>query len=160
MARKIFIDEGKIQDLPQVLDLIHELAAYVGFADHVENTLEQMQIDGFGDNPIFGLLVAKRGDVVVGASIYYYRYSTWKGKRLYLEDFVVRKEERGQGIGKQLFDATLKKSLSENCSGMMWQVVKHNHRAIDFYNKVNAKFDTDFINCSLESDQIRKIIGS
>lgn len=156
----IIIQEGKPADLPRVLALIHELAAYVGHAMEVDNTVEQMETDGFGANPIYGLFVARRGADVIGAAIYYYRYSTWKGKRLYLEDLVVQSDERGKGVGKLLFETTLKKSLTENCSGMMWQVVKDNHRAIHFYNKYDTKYDKDFMNCSLESEQIRVLLNS
>lgn len=155
----IKITEGRPEDLPQVLELIHELAEHTGFADQVANTVERMLEDGFGDNPIYGLFVAKDGDKVLGAAIYYYRYSTWKGKRLYLEDFVVRHSIRGKGIGKLLFEATLEKSLTENCSGMMWQVVRTNDRAIDFYKKYEVKFDYDFINCGLEKVQIKEILS-
>ena len=156
----INIQEAKLGDLPQVLALIHELAAYVGHAGEVDNSVEQMEIDGFGANPIYGLFVARSGADVIGAAIYYYRYSTWKGKRLYLEDLVVRKDDRGKGVGKLLFETTLKKSLTENCSGMMWQVINDNHRAINFYKKYDTKFDPDFINCSLESEQIRALLNS
>lgn len=157
--KKIIIEAGKVTDLPKVLELIHKLAAYVGYANEVSNTVEQMEIDGFSSNPIYGLFVAREGKDIIGVAIYYYRYSTWKGKRLYLEDLVVREAVRGEGIGKMLFEATLKKSLSENCSGMMWQVVTDNHRAINFYNKYATTYDTDFINCGLESEQIEKILA-
>jgi GNAT superfamily N-acetyltransferase len=159
-VEKIIIEVGKSSDLPQVLELIHELAAYVGHAEEVANTVEQMEIDGFSENPIYGLFVARKGTEIIAAAIYYYRYSTWKGKRLYLEDLVVKSDDRGKGIGKRLFETTLKKSLSENCSGMMWQVVKDNHRAINFYEKYDAEFDEDFMNCSLESLQIKKLLNA
>lgn len=155
----IDIQAGNPADLPQVLELIHELASYVGHAEEVDNSVEQMEIDGFGATPVYGFFVARRGAEVIGAAIYYYRYSTWKGKRLYLEDLVVRNAERGKGIGKLLFETTLKKSLAENCSGMMWQVVRNNHRAIHFYEKYNAIFDQDFMNCSLESAQIKSLLN-
>lgn len=156
----VIIEDGNLADLPQVLELIHELAAYVGHAEEVDNSVKQMEIDGFGACPIYGLYVARRGVDVIGAAIYYYRYSTWKGKRLYLEDLVVRSAERGKGIGKLLFETTLKKSLTENCSGMMWQVVKNNHRAIHFYEKYEANFDQDFMNCSMESADIKLLFNS
>ena len=79
---------GTKEDLPQVLDLVKELATYEKAPDEVTNTVEMMEEDGFGPNPIFGLFVAEEEGKIVGISIYYYRYSTWKGKRLYLEDIV------------------------------------------------------------------------
>lgn len=153
------IRDGKLEDLPQVMELIMELATFTGYADHVSNTVEQMEKDGFGENPIFGFLVAERNGYLEGTSIYYYRYSTWKGKRLYLEDLVVRENLRGQGIGKSLFEATLQKSLNEDCSGMMWQVLDWNKNAIAFYKKYGSKFEAEFTNCNLEADQIKKILG-
>ncbi|MEP2670954.1 MAG: GNAT family N-acetyltransferase [Cyclobacteriaceae bacterium] len=154
----VVIRAGTEEDLPAVLGLIHELAAYTGFSDQVENTVERMKEDGFGVNPIYGLLVAEQDGAILGTSIYYYRYSTWKGKRLYLEDLVVKEEMRKKGIGKLLFEATMKKSLAENCSGLMWQVLDENTNAIAFYKKYNANFDRKFINCSLESKSIQQIL--
>jgi len=156
--KEITIRSGRVKDLPQVLELIKELAAYVGLSDQVENSVAQMEVDGFGDNSVYELLVAERDGAILGTSIYYYRYSTWKGKRLYLEDLVVKESERGKGIGKLLFEATMKKTLSEKCSGMMWQVLDTNKTAMDFYKKYNAKFDRAFINYGLESESIREIL--
>ena len=85
----MLIRKGNKEDLPSVLKLVLELAEYENGLDQVSNTLEKMQEDGFGDHPIYGLIVAEENGLIVGSSIYYYRYSTWKGKRLYLEDLIV-----------------------------------------------------------------------
>lgn len=146
----MIIREGKKEDLPQVLALIKELALYENALEQVENSVSQMEEDGFGDNPIYGLFVAEKDNFLVGISIYYFRYSTWKGKRLYLEDIVVTEKERGTGIGKQLFDRIMQKAKESNCSGMMWQVLDWNDPAINFYKKYyNADFDKEWINCSI-----------
>jgi len=155
----VIVRKGVITDLPPVLELIKELAAYTGYLDQVENTVEQMTIDGFGPDPIYGMLVAERDGVVIGTSIYYYRFSTWKGKRLYLEDFVVRESERGKGIGKLLFEATMKLALDEKCSGMMWQVLQDNKNAIGFYENYKAEFNSKFITCSFEANQMKSILA-
>lgn len=160
MSSEITVRSGVEADLVDVLNLINELATFVGHSDKVENTVERMRLDGFGPKPIYGFFVAEHNGKIVGTSIYYYRYSTWKGKRLYLEDLVVSQAERGKGIGKRLFEVTLKKSLTENCSGIMWQVVSTNDRAIHFYKKYNTTFDTDFINCALEKAQITEILSA
>ncbi len=151
------IREGIKADLPQVLKLIKELAAYEKAADQVENTVEMMEKDGFGDNPIFGFYVAVNDqNNIIGISLYYYRYSTWKGKRLYLEDIVVTENERGSGIGKQLFDKTIRKGVDENCSGMVWQVLDWNEQAINFYKKYyKAHLDGEWINCSISREQMQ-----
>jgi GNAT superfamily N-acetyltransferase len=150
---------GKKEDLPHVLELVKELAAYEKAAHEVINTVALMEQDGFGENPIFGFFVAETNGTIVGISLYYWRYSTWKGKRLYLEDIVVTESQRGGGIGKLLFDRTLQHALDENCSGMMWQVLDWNEPAINFYKKYGSKLDGEWINCTLERDQIEKILS-
>ena len=145
-------------DLPRVLELIKELALYERAPHEVTNTVDRMEMDGFGPNPIYGLFVAENMKGIVGISIYYWRYSTWKGKRLYLEDIIVTEKERGSGIGKLLFDRTMQHAIDENCTGMLWQVLDWNEPAINFYKKYNAKLDGEWINCSLETDQIVEIL--
>ena len=152
------IREGKDGDLPRVLELVRELAAYERALGEVSNTLQAMKEDGFGKNPIFGFFVAEVDQEIVGVSLYYYRYSTWKGKRLYLEDIIVTERMRGQGIGKLLFEATLHYSLNQNCTGMMWQVLDWNEPAINLYKKYSAKMDGEWVNCTLEADEIRQIL--
>jgi GNAT superfamily N-acetyltransferase len=153
------IRKGSIKDLPAALELIKELALYEKAPNEVTNTVQQMELDGFGKNPIFGFFVAENSRGVVGISIYYWRYSTWKGRRLYLEDIVVTEKERGAGIGKLLFDRTMQHALDENCSGMMWQVLDWNEPAINFYKKYyQAKLDGEWINCSLERDEIFQLL--
>ncbi len=144
------IRRGTKEDIPQVFELIKELAIYENGLDQVSNTIEAMEIDGFGENPIFGMFVAEENDAIVGISIYYYRYSTWKGKRMYLEDIVVTESKRGSGLGKQLFDRTIEEGKANKCTGMMWQVLDWNEPAINFYKKYGAGFDEEWINCSLE----------
>ncbi|HEU5292990.1 MAG TPA: GNAT family N-acetyltransferase [Cyclobacteriaceae bacterium] len=154
------IRSGTKQDLPRVLELVKELALYERAPHEVTNTVERMEKDGFGPNPIYGLFVAENERGIVGISIYYWRYSTWKGKRLYLEDIIVTEKERGSGIGKLLFDRTMKHALDEECTGMLWQVLDWNEPAINFYKKYfNAKLDGEWINCSLEAADIKRILN-
>ncbi len=148
------IRKGVKTDLPRVLELIKELALYEKALDQVSNTVSQMEEDGFGDSPIFGFFVAEREETIVGLSLYYFRYSTWKGKRLYLEDIIVTEKERGTGLGKQLVEKTMQFSIEEGCTGMMWQVLDWNEPAIKFYNKYNARIEDEWLNCHLELKQI------
>ena len=152
------IREGKKSDLPRVLELVKELALFEKAPEQVTNTVALMEVDGFGDNPIYGMYVAESDGAIVGISIYYYRYSTWKGRRLYLEDIIVTEAERGKGIGKLLFDRTMKKTLESNCTGMMWQVLDWNEPAIKFYKKYGAKLDDEWVNCNLEAKQIQELM--
>lgn len=150
------IRKGRKEDLPQVFNLIQELALYEKAPDEVTNTVEMMEKDGFGPNPVFDFyVVEKEGDgLIIGTAIYYYRYSTWKGKRLYLEDYIVTKSERGKGAGKLLFEAVLTTSLEDGCTGMMWQVLDWNEPAIKFYKKYGASFEGEWLNCHLQAEEI------
>ena len=144
MGDHVEIRVGKREDLPHVLELIRELAVYERAPDAVVNTVAEMEKDGFGSRPIFGFFVAEVNQRIIGISIYYWRYSTWKGKRLYLEDIVITEKERGRGAGKLLFDRTMQHALDEGCSGMMWQVLEWNEPAIRFYRKYGAKLDDEW----------------
>ena len=153
------IRPGKKSDLPRVLELIKELAEYERAPHEVTNSVAKMEEDGFGPNPIYGFFVAEDSSGIIGLSLYYWRYSTWKGKRLYLEDIIVTEKHRGKGAGKLLFDRTMEKALEENCTGMMWQVLEWNEPAINFYKKYGAKLDDEWTNCNLEAAQIKTILG-
>jgi len=152
------IRTGKKEDLPQVLELVKELALFERAPHEVTNTVERMERDGFGPNPIYGLFVAEDAGRLVGISVYYWRYSTWKGKRLYLEDIIVTESERARGIGKQLFERTMQHALDENCTGMLWQVLEWNEPAINFYKKYGARLDAEWTNGSLEAEQIKMLL--
>jgi GNAT superfamily N-acetyltransferase len=154
------IRAGEKKDLPRALELIKELAAFENAPHEVVNTVALLEQDGFGQNPIYWFFVAENENGIVGISLYYWRYSTWKGKRLYLEDIIVTEKERGSGIGKLLFDRTMQKALEENCSGMMCQVLEWNEPAINFYKKYGAKLDDEWTNCALEADQIKNLLES
>src|SRR5687768_584262 len=155
----IKIREGRKEDLARVLELIKELALFERAPHEVTNTLVRLEEDGFGPHPVYGFFVAELADKIIGLSLYYWRYSTWKGKRLYLEDIIVTESERGKGAGKLLFDRTMMKALEENCTGMMWQVLEWNEPAINFYKKYGSKLDAEWVNCNLEADQIRKLLA-
>ena len=154
----VLIRSGNKEDLPRALELIKELAQYERAPHEVSNTITMMEEDGFGANPIFGFFVAEEDQQIHGISLYYYRYSTWRGKRLYLEDIVVTQSQRGKGIGKLLFEATMKKVLDESCTGMMWQVLDWNKSAIGFYKNYNTRFDNEWVNCHLEVEQIKTLL--
>jgi GNAT superfamily N-acetyltransferase len=138
------------EDIEHILALVKELAIYEKAPNEVSNTPERMLLEGFGENPAFGCILAEKAGVIIGMSLYYYRYSTWKGRRLYLEDIIVTDRERGGGAGKLLFDATIDKAKADDCSGMMWQVLDWNEPAINFYKKYNTRFDAEWLNCHLD----------
>lgn len=156
------IRAGKKEDLKHVFSLIQELAAYEKASEEVTNTLENMEKDGFGPNPVyrFYVLIKKESSEIIGTAIYYYRYSTWKGKRLYLEDYIVTESERGRGAGRLLFEKVMETALQENCTGMMWQVLDWNDPAINFYKKFNASIESGWYNCHLQSREIKLMLDN
>ena len=145
------IRQGNKADLPAALELIRELAIYEKAEHEVANTVEMMEKDGFGAQPVFGFIVAEEDSgEIIGMSMYYYRYSTWKGKRMYLEDLIVKEAKRGSGVGKLLFERTIEIGKETGCTGMMWQVLDWNEPAINFYKKYNTRMEDDWINCNLD----------
>ena len=133
-----------------MMELVRELAVFERAPDEVTVTLEHFIEAGFGENPVWKALVAVADDEkIIGISLYYMRYSTWKGLRLYLEDLIVTSEYRGKGIGKMLFDHTVQEAKELGVSGIMWQVLDWNEPAINFYKKYNAAFDSGWLNCSI-----------
>lgn len=148
------IRKGSKSDLPQVLELIRELAVYEKAAHEVEITLDQLEADGFGKRPVYEFFVAEENSEIVGMALFYYRYSTWKGKAIYLEDLVVKESKRGQGFGQQLLDAIIHEAKRTNSKQVRWQVLDWNEPAIGFYKKLGAYLDDEWINCTLDANQI------
>ena len=142
----IHIRTGMKSDLPKVLELISELAIFEKAPEQVTITLEQLEKDGFEGNPLYHFLVAESNHEVVGMAFYYFRYSTWKGKFLYLEDFIVRQEYRSKGIGKTLFNELKNQAIKDECIGMSWQVLDWNEDAIRFYKSIGAELDDEWLN--------------
>jgi GNAT superfamily N-acetyltransferase len=151
----ILIRKGEPADLPRALDLVKELALYEKAPHEVENTVEEMLRDGFGEQPVFHLLVAEANGVVEGIAIWYYKYSTWKGKCIFLEDIVVTEAARGKGIGSLLFEAVMVQAKQDKARRMEWQVLDWNEPAIRFYKKYNAHLDPEWINGKLVFDQLQ-----
>jgi len=145
------IRKAKKEDCPRILELGHELALYEKAPEEVTVTLEEMEDAGFGKNPVWEAYVAEVEGVIQGIALYYVRYSTWKGRRIYLEDLIVTEEMRGQGIGKLLFDKVVEEMKVKNYSGMVWQVLEWNSPAIAFYKKYNANFDPEWVNVTINN---------
>ncbi|MEN5087146.1 GNAT family N-acetyltransferase [Sphingobacterium faecium] len=146
---KAIIRPAVVADGVRMLELIRELAVVEKAPDEVTVSMEEFLDAGFGKNPVWGAFVAEVDEKIVGISLYYIRYSTWKGRRLYLEDLIVTESMRGYGIGKQLFEETLNLGKSQGYHGMVWQVLDWNEPAIQFYKKYKADFDAAWINVSI-----------
>ena len=152
---KVLIREGQQSDIPSVLKLIEELALYEKAPNEVTVNVEQMNHWGFGENPLFKFFVAELNTEVIGLALYYYKYSTWKGKCIFLEDIIVTEKHRKKNIGSQLFDKVLQVAKLDGVKRLEWQVLNWNTPAIEFYKKYNAGFDKDWVNCRLTYEQIQ-----
>ncbi len=148
-TNSLFIRKGTKQDLPSVLDLINELALFEKAPEQVINTVNDMEKDGFGKNPVFNFYVAELNNTIVGIAVYFIKYSTWKGKGLYLDDLFVTEKFRGNGIGKKLFDIIIEEAKNINAKQLHWQVLDWNTPAINFYKKYGATVDAEWLDCKL-----------
>lgn len=146
----IIIRKAIKADCSRILELIKELALYEKAPDEVTVSLSHFEESGFGENPLWWAFVAEADGVITGFALYYIRYSTWKGQRMYLEDFYVEPAMRRQGIGDLLFEQLIKEGKERQLNGMVWQVLEWNEPALNFYRKQNASFDGEWINCSID----------
>jgi len=149
MPQDIQIRRATRDDCPRLLELIRELAHFEKAPHEVTVTPEHFVESGFGPHPVWWAFVVTVDGRVEGFALYYIRYSTWKGQRLYLEDLVVTREMRGKGLGSLLFDRLIEEVREKKFSGMAWQVLDWNEPAISFYKKYNARFDAGWINCAI-----------
>jgi GNAT superfamily N-acetyltransferase len=148
------IREARLADCSRILELINELAVYERAPEEVTVTLAEFEDAGFGQKPVWKAFVAEVDETIVGFALYYVRYSTWKGCRLYLEDFIVTDSHRGKGIGKQLFDTIVLEAHEKGFNGMTWQVLDWNEPALNFYKKYEAGVEAGWLNGSLSKQQL------
>jgi GNAT superfamily N-acetyltransferase len=146
---EISIRRAKREDCPRMLELVHELATYERAPNEVTVTLEHFEDSGFGANPVYWAFVAEENGFIMGFALYYIRYSTWKGQRMYLEDILVTESHRGKKIGQKLMDRLIIEAKEKKLHGITWQVLEWNEPAIKFYSKYNPVFDSEWTNCSI-----------
>jgi L-amino acid N-acyltransferase YncA len=158
------------EDCPAIMKLVQELAEYEKEPHAVTVTMEHFIESGFGEKPVWEAFVATsasqkefelssppsgegkgEGGEVLGFALYYIRYSTWKGQRMYLEDLLVTDAMRGKGVGKLLMDTLIEECKVKKYSGLVWQVLDWNEPAINFYKKYEGVvFDGEWVNCRID----------
>lgn len=142
-------------DIPQVLGLIKELADFEKAPNEVIVTEETLLADGFSDHPLFYTLVREVEGEIVGMALYFYKYSTWKGKVMHLEDLIVKQSERGKGYGKELLNAIIAIAKEEGLKRIDWQVLDWNTPAVQFYESIGAEIQKEWWNCRLDKQNLK-----
>ncbi|MBL7938937.1 MAG: GNAT family N-acetyltransferase [Flavobacteriales bacterium] len=154
----VVIRKAETRDVPQMLALVKELAIFERAPDEVTVTEQHMHDAGFGKDPVWVGWVAEVDGAILGMAVCYERYSTWKGRRLYLEDIIVTGSARGQRIGEKLFRQCAAYAVEMNYSGMLWQVLDWNVDAIRFYDRFGAHYSREWVNGSLEADELVALV--
>lgn len=150
------IRPGTKEDMPAVLDLIKELAAFEREPDAVVVTVDELVKDGFGPDPLFYTFIAEVNNEVIGIALFYYRYSTWKGKTIHLEDLIVKQEKRGTGAGSALYKEVIKFARQEGVRRVEWVVLNWNTHAIQFYERSGAAIMRDWLTVQMNEEGITK----
>ncbi len=156
---KMNIRKGTITDMQAVLDLIRELAVFEKEPDAVVVTVADLERDGFGDNPLFSTFVAEVDGEIVGMALYYYRYSTWKGRTIHLEDLIVKEKMRGTGLGSALYAKIIEQGKADNVRRIEWNVLDWNTPAVEFYKKLGAKVLEDWDVVQMDKQGINEFLN-
>jgi GNAT superfamily N-acetyltransferase len=155
----MIIRKGTPQDMPDVLALITELAVFEKEPDAVVISAEDLVRDGFSENPLFHTFVAEVNQEIIGVALYYYRFSTWKGKTIHLEDLIVKENKRGTGAGFALYSEIIKQGKKDNVRRVEWNVLDWNTPAIEFYKKSGAKVLNDWRVVQMDENGIEAFLN-
>lgn len=154
----MIIRNATVNDVSAILSLINELAVFEKEPDAVEVNAQELLANGFGENPLFQTIVAEINDEIVGMALYYYRFSTWKGKTLHLEDLIVKESFRHLGVGSLLYKGFLEKAYQLGVRRAEWVVLDWNKTAIDFYEKSGARVLKDWQTVQIDRGSIIKFL--
>lgn len=146
------------KDMPFVLELIHELATFEKEPEAVVVTVDDLIRDGFSAPPLFQCFVAEKKNTIIGMALFYYRYSTWKGKTIHLEDLIVKANQRGTGAGFALYKEIIKQGKKDNVRRIEWNVLDWNTPAIAFYEKSGAKVIADWRVVQMDANGIERFL--
>lgn len=156
----MIIRKATRNDMSSVLELIQELATFEKEPEAVVVTVDDLVRDGFSENPLFQCFVAEVDNEIIGMALYYYRYSTWKGKTIHLEDLIVKESKRGTGAGFALYKEIIKQGKAENVRRIEWNVLDWNTPAIDFYEKSGAKVLGDWRVVHMDENGIEQFLNT
>lgn len=154
----MIVRKGTPEDMQAVLDLIQELAEFEKEPEAVVITVDDLIRDGFGSQPLFHVFVAEVDQTIVGIALYYYRYSTWRGKTIHLEDLVVKQSVRGTGIGYALYSEIIKKGKIDKVRRIEWAVLDWNTPAIEFYENSGAKVYDEWKIVQMDEESIHYFV--
>lgn len=157
---KTIIRDARKEDMPAVLELIKELAAFEKEPDAVTTTVEILEQEGFGENPLFHVFVAEVDGQIEGMALVYYRFSTWKGRTLHLEDLIVREEKRGTGLGNALYRKVIEHAKAQGLKRVEWVVLDWNQHAIDFYERSGATILKGWYTVQMDENGITKYVDT
>ena len=157
---QVTIRRAEARDVPQMLGLVRELAAFEKEPEAVTVTEDQMRDGGFGPRPVWWGWVAESPHGILGMAVCYERYSTWRGRCLYLEDIVVTEHARGQRVGEKLFKACAAFALEQGHHHMLWQVLDWNTEAMRFYVRLGATFDPKWVNGKMTRDDMQNLVNA
>ena len=154
----MMIRKATEKDMPYVLELIQELATFEKEPDAVVVTVADLIRDGFSEHPLFHCYVAEKENTIIGMALFYYRYSTWKGKTIHLEDLIVKADQRGTGAGFALYKEIIKQGKKDKVRRIEWNVLDWNTPAIDFYEKSGAKVLNDWRVVQMDENGIERFL--
>ena len=154
----MIIRKGTPTDMPTVLNLIKELAIFEKEPNAVVINVEDLLRDGFGESPLFHTFVAEVDNEIIGTALYYYRYSTWKGRTIHLEDLIVQEDKRGSGVGFALYSEVIRQGKRDNVRRIEWNVLDWNTPAIEFYEKSGAKILNDWLVAQMDEKAISNFL--
>ena len=149
------IRKAKKEDVPAILQLINELAVFEKEPDAVEVTEKDLEHYGFGENPLFTCFIAEINGKVEGMALIYYRFSTWKGRTIHLEDLIVREKMRGTGLGSALYKKVIEFAKEQGAKRTEWVVLDWNTPAIDFYERSGAKVFKDWYTVQMDEEAMK-----
>ena len=144
--------------MPAVLELIKDLAEFEKEPDAVATTVETLEKEGFGENPLFHVFVAEVEGKIEGMALVYYRFSTWKGRTLHLEDLIVREEKRGTGLGNALYQKVITFAKEQGLKRVEWVVLDWNKHAIDFYERSGANILKGWYTVQMDEEGMKKYV--